>query len=69
MGHIVDLCSKTNSNRFTCNGSRTIYNASLIWGTIGPQRLFQSGQTYSQIMYFFLIGVSTLSLALNRTAN
>jgi hypothetical protein len=29
---------------FSCNGTRVVYNASLIWGTIGPQRMFQNGQ-------------------------
>ncbi|KAJ6490473.1 OPT oligopeptide transporter [Mycena vulgaris] len=56
LGNIDNLCSTKNTDRFTCNGTRVVYNASLIWGTIGPQRLFQHGQTYSQIMYFFLIG-------------
>ncbi|KAJ7362691.1 OPT oligopeptide transporter [Mycena albidolilacea] len=56
LGNIENLCSTKNTDRFTCNGTRVVYNASLIWGTIGPQRMFQSGQTYSQIMYFFLIG-------------
>jgi hypothetical protein len=51
IGHIPDLCKSTNKDRFTCN-------ASLIWGTIGPQRMFQSGQVYSSLMYFFAIGVS-----------
>ncbi|KAJ7685541.1 OPT oligopeptide transporter, partial [Mycena polygramma] len=56
MGNIENLCSTKNTDRFTCNGTRVVYNASLIWGTVGPQRMFQTGQTYSQIMYFFLIG-------------
>ncbi|CAK7225792.1 hypothetical protein SEUCBS140593_006023 [Sporothrix eucalyptigena] len=56
IGHIDELCEPTNTNRFTCNGALVVYNASLIWGTIGPQRMFQSGQVYSGIMYFFLIG-------------
>ncbi|KAH8434393.1 uncharacterized protein LDX57_012041 [Aspergillus melleus] len=55
-GHITDLCQSTNTQRFTCNGAKVMYNASLIWGTIGPQRLFQAGQTYNGLMYFFLIG-------------
>ncbi|KAJ9094171.1 hypothetical protein QFC19_008021 [Naganishia cerealis] len=55
-GHIEDLCKPTNKNRFTCNGSKVVYNASIIWGTIGPQRLFQAGQVYNSLMYFFLIG-------------
>ena len=56
MGHISDLCSPTNAHRFTCNGAKVIYNASLIWGAIGPQRMFQSGQVYNGLVYFFLIG-------------
>ncbi|KAM0152898.1 hypothetical protein ACHAQE_007869 [Botrytis cinerea] len=56
LGHIPNLCSPKNTQRFTCAGSKVVYNASLIWGTIGPQRMFQAGQTYSSIMYFFLIG-------------
>jgi hypothetical protein len=58
IGHIPDLCKSTNKDRFTCNGAKVVYNASLIWGTIGPQRMFQSGQVYSSLMYFFAIGVS-----------
>lgn len=57
-GHITDLCQATNTQRFTCNGAKVVYNASLVWGTIGPQRMFQAGQTYNGLMYFFLIGVS-----------
>ncbi|KXG47533.1 Oligopeptide transporter OPT superfamily [Penicillium griseofulvum] len=56
MGHISDLCKPTNKQRFTCNDAKVMYNASLIWGTIGPQRMFQSGQVYNGLMYFFLIG-------------
>ncbi|KAJ5946528.1 Tetrapeptide transporter OPT1/isp4 [Penicillium verhagenii] len=56
LGHIDDLCKSTNKQKFTCNGAKVMYNASLIWGTIGPQRMFQSGQVYNGLVYFFLIG-------------
>ncbi|KAK1765150.1 glutathione transporter 1 [Phialemonium atrogriseum] len=56
MGHIPKLCEPSNTQRFTCNGAKVVYNASIIWGSIGPQRMFQSGQVYSGIMYFFIIG-------------
>lgn len=59
IGNIKDLCQPTNSDRFTCAGAKVVYNASLIWGTIGPQRMFQAGQVYNGLMYFFLIGVGT----------
>lgn len=56
MGHIPNMCSPENTQRFTCNAARVTYNASLIWGTIGPQRLFQPGQVYSSLLHFFYIG-------------
>ncbi|KAE8357948.1 OPT oligopeptide transporter protein-domain-containing protein [Aspergillus caelatus] len=56
LGHISRLCDPKNPNRFTCNGSKVMYNASIIWGTIGPQRMFQQGQVYNGLMYFFIIG-------------
>lgn len=58
LGNIKDLCESTNKERFTCNGAKVMYQASVIWGTIGPQRMFQSGQVYNKLVYFFIIGVS-----------
>ncbi|KAK2627016.1 hypothetical protein QTJ16_004191 [Diplocarpon rosae] len=54
--NIPNLCSPNNTQRFTCNGAKVTYSASLIWGSIGPQRMFEHGQVYNGIMYFFLIG-------------
>ncbi|KIR43930.1 OPT family small oligopeptide transporter [Cryptococcus deuterogattii 99/473] len=56
IGNIKGLCSPKNPDRFTCAGAKVVYNASLIWGTIGPQRMFQAGQVYNGLMYFFVIG-------------
>lgn len=56
IGNIPDLCSPNNSQRFTCAGAKVYYNGSLIWGTIGPQRMFQAGQVYAALPYFFLVG-------------
>ncbi|EFX05091.1 oligopeptide transporter [Grosmannia clavigera kw1407] len=56
IGHIPNLCSPKNTDRFTCAGAKVVYSASMIWGSIGPQRMFQHGQVYSSIMYFFIIG-------------
>lgn len=52
-----------------CNGSKVVYNASMIWGAVGPMRLFQSGQVYSSLMYFFIIGVSHPTLLLSNTSD
>ncbi|ORZ06653.1 OPT family small oligopeptide transporter [Absidia repens] len=41
---------------FTCSSAQTFYSASIIWGAIGPRRMFASDSPYSPTLYFFLIG-------------
>ncbi|ORX58182.1 OPT family small oligopeptide transporter [Hesseltinella vesiculosa] len=41
---------------FTCPSANTFYSASIIWGAIGPQRMFGPGELYNPTLYFFLIG-------------
>ncbi|KAG0236768.1 oligopeptide transporter 2-like protein [Mortierella sp. GBAus27b] len=43
---------------FTCLSTRTLYSASIIWGAIGPARMFGSkdGAIYGPIQWAFLIG-------------
>lgn len=55
--HIKDVCSTTQPDGFTCANGRTIFNASIIWGAVGPAKLFSPGQRYNGFMYFFLIGL------------
>ncbi|GAA6016258.1 hypothetical protein JCM10207_000448 [Rhodosporidiobolus poonsookiae] len=59
-GHIENLCHSDNSARFTCAGTKVVYNASVIWGTIGPQRMFEHGQIYNGLLHFFWIGPVTV---------
>lgn len=54
--HIHDICSPTQSDGFTCANGRTVFNASIIWGAVGPGKLFSPGKRYNAFMYFFLIG-------------
>ncbi|KAM7278481.1 hypothetical protein ACFE04_005615 [Oxalis oulophora] len=42
---------------WTCPGSDVFYNASIIWGVIGPLRMFTSKGNYPQMNWFFLIGL------------
>lgn len=55
--HIKDICTTTQSSGFTCANGRTIFNASIIWGAVGPAKLFSPGKRYNAFMYFFLIGL------------
>ncbi|KAG0236767.1 hypothetical protein BGX31_003803 [Mortierella sp. GBA43] len=43
---------------FTCRSTRTFYSASIIWGAIGPARVFghKDGALYSSVQWGFLIG-------------
>lgn len=42
---------------WTCPGDDVFYNASIIWGVAGPQRMFGNLGVYSKTNWFFLIGL------------
>jgi len=54
--NIEDMCTPKQKQGFTCPGTNTFANASLIWGAIGPRRLFSPGALYSPLLWFFMIG-------------
>jgi OPT family oligopeptide transporter len=41
--NIPDLCSPDQKDGFICAGTNTFATASLVWGGIGPQRIFSPG--------------------------
>ncbi|KAK9238778.1 OPT oligopeptide transporter protein-domain-containing protein [Lipomyces kononenkoae] len=49
-----DFCSWTQSARFTCAWSHSIYSGTLLFGVIGPNRTFNT--LYPMIKWSFLIG-------------
>ncbi|KAM7251515.1 hypothetical protein ACFE04_023398 [Oxalis oulophora] len=42
---------------WTCPGYDVFYNASIIWGVVGPLRMFTNYGNYPEMNWFFLIGV------------
>ncbi|KAI9027412.1 OPT family small oligopeptide transporter [Phycomyces nitens] len=50
-----DICTPA-GHPFTCPNARTFYSASIIWGVIGPGKMFGIGSQYSATLWFFLIG-------------
>ncbi|KAH6625020.1 OPT oligopeptide transporter protein-domain-containing protein [Chaetomium sp. MPI-SDFR-AT-0129] len=56
---IPDVCEPTQPDHFTCPGGRVFFSASVIWGLIGPARIFSPGQIYSSLFLFFLLGALT----------
>lgn len=55
-GNIDDLCAADQKQHYTCPNGRVFFNASIIWGVIGPERQFSHGQLYYGLLFFFLIG-------------
>ncbi|KAL6698394.1 OPT oligopeptide transporter domain-containing protein [Trichoderma pleuroticola] len=55
-GNIEGICTPEQAQGLTCPNARTFYNASVIWGVIGPKLVFGAGQLYSWINWFWLIG-------------
>lgn len=62
LNNIAGICSSTQPNHFTCPGGRVFFNASVIWGLIGPQRIFSNGALYQNLQYFWLAGAALPAL-------
>jgi len=56
LGNINDICSQDQSNGFSCPQGRTVYSSSIIWGVIGPGRVYSLGKIYSGLLHFFWLG-------------
>lgn len=54
--NIPDLCTPHQKHHFTCPSTRTFASAAVIWGGVGPRRLFSSGSLYHPLVYCFLAG-------------
>ncbi|XP_052165599.1 oligopeptide transporter 1-like [Oryza glaberrima] len=55
--NICDVDSLPPGSPWTCPGEDVFYNASIIWGVVGPLRMFGRLGNYWQMNYFFLVGV------------
>lgn len=44
--HIEGICTPDQAQGITCPGARTFFNASVIWGVVGPARVFGKGAMY-----------------------
>ncbi|KAH7659580.1 Oligopeptide transporter OPT protein [Dioscorea alata] len=59
MDSIPNICDRAKlspDNPWTCPGDHVFYDASVVWGLIGPRRIFGDLGSYSAINWFFLIG-------------
>jgi OPT family small oligopeptide transporter len=56
MSNIKDVCQITQKQHFTCPGAKVFFSASVIWGLLGPQRIFSPGQVYAALLIGFPLG-------------
>ncbi|KAK3022785.1 hypothetical protein RJ639_046887 [Escallonia herrerae] len=58
MGTIPDLCSPNlpADSLWTCPMDTVFYDASVIWGLVGPRRIFGNLGVYTNVSWFFLGG-------------
>ncbi|KAF2007498.1 small oligopeptide transporter [Amniculicola lignicola CBS 123094] len=57
LNNIEGICDLTQKQRFSCPGGRVFFSASIIWGLLGPQRMFSPGQIYGGLLLFFPAGI------------
>ncbi|KAL2903094.1 Oligopeptide transporter 7 [Bienertia sinuspersici] len=57
METIPDICERNTSNSvWTCPSDTVFYDASIIWGLVGPQKIFGDEGIYAGVNWFFLGG-------------
>ena len=55
---IPDICTRFQKSNFTCPNGRAFFSSSIVWGVVGPHRMFGPGSIYSSIHYYWLIGAA-----------
>ncbi|KAK1763426.1 OPT family small oligopeptide transporter [Phialemonium atrogriseum] len=56
LGTIENCCDLKQPAHFSCPNGRTFFSSSIVWGAIGPQRMFGPGSIYARFNYFWLVG-------------
>ncbi|CAO2165174.1 unnamed protein product [Urochloa humidicola] len=60
LGSIPNICQDTllpPDSPWTCPGDRVFFDASVIWGLVGPRRIFGALGNYAALNWFFLAGI------------
>ncbi|OLN90328.1 Oligopeptide transporter 2-like protein 3 [Colletotrichum chlorophyti] len=57
--HIPNVCSSEAPMRFLCPGPNTFFTAAVLWGTIGPIKVFGHQGQYNYLLLGFPLGIIT----------
>ncbi|KEY72503.1 hypothetical protein S7711_05176 [Stachybotrys chartarum IBT 7711] len=55
--NVADLCTNVQKDRFFCPWTHSYFQSSILWGVIGPRRLFGPGAHYNPITYAIPVGI------------
>ncbi|KAJ2052290.1 hypothetical protein H4S04_001434 [Coemansia sp. S16] len=56
MNTVENMCTPEGAP-FTCIQANTFFSASVIWGLVGPERMFGSSSPYHPTLYLFIFGL------------
>lgn len=56
LGHVDGICETDQPDKYTCPQGRVNFSSSVIWGAIGPARLYSVGRIYSGLLHLFWLG-------------
>jgi len=56
---IPDICADDQPSNYSCPNAKVFYTASIIWGAIGPARMFSGRALYANLQWFWLVGAVT----------
>jgi OPT family oligopeptide transporter len=56
LGNLPNVCDPDQKNHFTCPNGSTFFSSSIVWGVIGPKRMFGPGSIYRPILWYWMLG-------------
>jgi len=56
MTQIPNVCTVGQKDHFTCPGINTSFTSAVLWGTLGPKKMFGAGAIYNGLLWCFLAG-------------
>lgn len=56
MTGVKNVCDPAQKDRFTCPSINTVFTGSVVWGTLGPIKMFGTSAMYNPLLYCFLVG-------------
>lgn len=56
LAHIPNVCSQFGETQFSCPSAQVFFTASIIWGALGPARMFTGKALYASLQWFWLAG-------------